>query len=83
MTEIIGMIAGVLTTMSFIPQVIKVLKTNDTKSISLMMYSIFSTGVALWLAYGILIESPSIIISNSITLPLTIIILFKKIKNQD
>ncbi len=82
MIEIIGLIAGTLTTISFIPQVIKILKSNDTKSISLLMYSIFSTGVLLWLIYGLMVNSISIIISNSITLPLTLVILYKKIINS-
>ncbi len=80
MPEIIGIIAGVLTTASFIPQVIKIIKTNDTKSISFWMYAMFASGVLMWLIYGFLINSFSIILANSITLPLALIILYKKVK---
>lgn len=81
MIEMIGYIAGILTTISFIPQAILTIKTQNTKSISLMMYMIFSTGILLWLIYGIVINSMPIIAANIITLPLTLIILFIKIKN--
>ncbi len=79
--ELIGMMAGTLTTICFIPQVIKVIKTNDTKSISLWMYISFSVGISLWLVYGLLISSLPIIIANAVTLPLALVILWKKIKN--
>ena len=81
MIEMIGYIAGILTTISFIPQALLTIKTQNTKSISLMMYIIFSTGILLWLIYGIVINSMPIIAANIITLPLTLIILFIKIKN--
>lgn len=81
MIEMIGYIAGILTTISFIPQALLTIKTQNTKSISLMMYMIFSTGILLWLIYGIVINSMPIIAANIITLPLTLIILFIKIKN--
>ncbi|HCR85049.1 MAG TPA: hypothetical protein DIV86_00045 [Alphaproteobacteria bacterium] len=80
MTEIIGTIAAIFTTISFIPQAVKVVKTNDTKSISKAMYICFSFGVFMWLIYGIMIESFAVIVANSITLPLALIILYKKIK---
>ncbi len=81
MIEMIGYIAGILTTISFIPQALLTIKTQNTKSISLMMYMIFSAGILLWLIYGIVINSMPIIAANMITLPLTLIILFIKIKN--
>ena len=81
MIEMIGYIAGILTTISFIPQALLTIKTQNTKSISLMMYIIFSTGILLWLIYGIVINSMPIIAANIITLPLTLIILIIKIKN--
>lgn len=80
--EIIGLIAGAFTTACFIPQVIKIISTNDTKSISLGMYSMFSAGVSLWLIYGLMMKSPSIIMANAVTLPLSLIILWKKIKEK-
>jgi MtN3 and saliva related transmembrane protein len=81
--DIIGSIAATLTTLSFIPQVIKLLKTRHTKDISLSMYVIFTVGVALWLAYGLMLQRPPIIISNIVTLGLTSIILYLKLKEKD
>lgn len=65
--EIIGLIAAACTTFAFIPQVIKVLKTKQTKDLSLRMYSIMFIGVLLWLVYGIRIDSLSIILANVVT----------------
>jgi MtN3 and saliva related transmembrane protein len=79
--EIIGIFAGIFTTICFIPQSIAVIKSENTKSISVLMYSLFSMGVLLWLIYGIYINSLPIVIANSITLPLSLIILFKKLQN--
>ena len=79
--EYIGFIAAILTTISFIPQVIRVYKTGDTKAISLKMYLLFSTGVFFWLIYGILIGELPIIAANFITLILALFILIKKIRS--
>ena len=76
----IGSLAAALTTISFIPQVWKILHTRHTDDISLGMYALFTLGVALWLAYGILIESLPIIIANSITLLLAGTVLVMKFK---
>jgi MtN3 and saliva related transmembrane protein len=65
--EIIGLIAAVCTTFAFIPQVIKVWKTKNTKDLSLRMYSIMFIGIILWLVYGIRINSLSIILANVVT----------------
>ncbi|GAL30430.1 hypothetical protein JCM19239_6911 [Vibrio variabilis] len=77
----LGYIAALCTTCSFVPQVLHILKTRDTQSISLAMYSIFVTGVALWLIYGLLVIDLPIIIANAITLILASIILILKIKH--
>ena len=76
----IGFFAGFCTTIAFIPQALKVWKTKSTKDISLLMFLIFTTGVISWLFYGILISDFPIIVANSITLLLSIFILFYKIK---
>lgn len=81
MTEIIGYFAAFLTTASFLPQVLKALKTKDTTGISLIMYLMFISGVILWLIYGILLENKIIIFANLITLILAGIVLLVKIKN--
>lgn len=76
----IGFIAAILTTVSFLPQVIQVWKTKSTKDISLGMFSIFSLGVLLWLIYGILIQDWIVFMANLITLILASIILNFKLK---
>lgn len=81
MIEIVGFIAAILTTSSFLPQAIKTIVTKNTSGISVWMYSIFVTGVACWLAYGILLHNQIIIIANVITLILSGIILLVKIMN--
>ena len=77
---IIGFIAATGTTISFIPQVLHILKTRDTKGISLSMYSIFTIGVFCWLLYGCFLNSLPIIIANAVTLVLALTILIFKIK---
>jgi MtN3 and saliva related transmembrane protein len=79
--EIIGWIAAGLTTISFLPQAIKVLRSNETSSISLWMYSIFAVGILCWLIYGVYLKSSQMIISNLITFFFAVIILRAKVKN--
>jgi len=76
----IGMVAAVLTTASFLPQVIKCYKTRQTKDISIIMYSLFSLGVAFWVVYGIIVEAVPVIIANAITLLLVLSIIYFKSK---
>ncbi len=78
---VIGIVAAICTTGSFVPQVIKTIVTKDTKAISLLMYSFFSLGVFLWLVYGIVKLDPPIIVANAVTISLASIVLFMKIKN--
>ena len=80
LSDAIGSIAATLTTVSFVPQVWKVWQTRHTADISLAMYSFFTTGVALWLAYGFLLASWPIIIANSITLLLAGTVLVMKLR---
>jgi MtN3 and saliva related transmembrane protein len=82
MIELIGYCAAFLTTLSFVPQALQVIKTKDTHSISLQMYVIFSTGVVLWLVYGIWLCNIPMIIANSITIVLASIILYYKLKEK-
>jgi MtN3 and saliva related transmembrane protein len=79
-TEILGFLAAVCTTASFVPQVWHILKTRDTRAISLMMYLLFTVGVGLWLVYGIMIGSTPVIVANSITLVLALVILTCKVR---
>ena len=81
LTNIIGSAAAVLTTLAFIPQAYHSYKTRDLSGISLPMYCVFTMGVALWLAYGLLKLDWPIIIANVITLGLSMLILVLKIKS--
>lgn len=77
---IIATLAGSLTTIAFVPQVLKVIKTKQTRDISLAMFLVFALGVMSWLVYGILIDSLPIIIANAITFSLAMIILGYKLR---
>jgi len=79
--ELVGYLAAALTTGAYIPQTLKVIRHRHTKSISLGMYSMMTCGIAAWFAYGILINSPSIILANGITFVLAAFILGMKIKH--
>ena len=79
--EIIGLVAAALTTSAFIPQVYKVYKEKSAVGISLTMYLIFFAGLSLWLLYGYLVGSISIVIANGVTLILAAIIIYYKLKN--
>lgn len=79
-TEAIGMIAAACTTASFIPQAARILRTRDTRAISLAMYAVFAIGIALWLAYGLLIGSAPVIAANAVTLVFVLAILAAKIR---
>lgn len=78
--EVLGYIAAFLTTAAFFPQTIKTIRTRDTKSISLAMYVMFTSGIALWLMYGLLVESMPLIFANSITFVLALTILILKLR---
>jgi MtN3 and saliva related transmembrane protein len=81
MPEMIGYLAATLTTASFLPQAILTIKTKDTESLSLSMYSLFTLGVFFWLIYGFFIADKAIIFANAITLVLAASILSFKIYN--
>ena len=78
--DIIGYLAACLTTFSFLVQAIKSWKTKDLSGISLGMYTMFASGVALWLAYGIAIDNMPLIVTNALTLAFALSILFMKIR---
>lgn len=78
--ETLGIIAGTLTTTSFLPQLAKIIKTKSARDLSLGMFVIFTIGILLWLIYGILTNSLAIIIANSITFIIASTILTLKIK---
>ncbi len=79
-TDFIGTLAAVLTTGSFLPQAWHTFTTKDVSGISLGMYSVFTTGVAGWLLYGLLLQAWPIVIANAITLALASAILAMKLR---
>ena len=81
--ELIGLLAAILTTTAFIPQVYKVIKTKSVKGLSLSTYLIFNTGVLFWLIYGLLKSSISMIIGNGITFLLAFSILYYILNNRN
>ena len=81
MSDWVGYAAAILATLSFLPQVVKTIRSGQTKDISLTMYLLFCAGVALWLVYGILIHATPVIVANLATLLLSGTILMMKIKN--
>lgn len=78
--EFIGFIAATMTTISFLPQVIKTWKMKETRDISLLMFMILATGIFLWIIYGFIIQDLPVILANSITFMFVMIILFFKLK---
>ena len=79
---ILGYFAAFCTTISFLPQALKIWKSNSSKDISLSMFVIFTVGVVCWLIYGILINDLPIVIANSFTLILSLFILIHKFVNR-
>ena len=79
----IGLVAGLLTTTAFIPQVWKIYRTKSGKDISARMFSLFSAGIVLWLVYGILLQSVPLILSNAVTLVLSLTIIGLKLHYRE
>jgi MtN3 and saliva related transmembrane protein len=82
MFELIGIAAATLTTLSFMPQVLKTIKSKDTESISFYMYLMFVSGVFCWIIYGFFLNNYQIITANIITFILAGIVLMMKIKDK-
>ena len=80
LTSVIGFLAAILTTVAFVPQILKIRRARSAKDVSLGMYSVFTCGVVLWLVYGILIYSWPIILANCVTLLLAGVVLMMKVK---
>lgn len=78
--EIIGFLAGICVAISLLPQVIKSIKTKSTYDISLQWSLISVAGQVLWITYGILISSPSLVIMSSVTLFMALFVLALKLK---
>ena len=80
--ELIGLLAATLTTIAFVPQVFKVIKTKSSDGLSLTTYLIFIIGVGLWLIYGLIKSSISMIIGNGITFILAFLIIYYILRNK-
>ena len=76
--EWFGYLGGTMTTVAFFPQVVKTLRTRDTRSISLGIYLLFTAGVFFWLVYGIRLGALPMILANGITLLLSFVLLVAK-----
>ena len=82
LVEVLGMIAALLTTIAFVPQVLRIYLTKSAEDVSFLMFSIFSTGVLLWLVYGLLIGSAALIAANVVTLALCLTVIVLKVRYQ-
>lgn len=80
LTDWVGSIGAVLTTLAFVPQVLRIWKTRSARDISLPMYVTFTGGVLFWLAYGVLLGSWPIIGANIVTLILALAVIVMKLK---
>jgi MtN3 and saliva related transmembrane protein len=78
--QLVGLVAGTLTTAAFFPQVIKTWKTRSAKDLSLGMFLLFCLGVALWLVYGLMVKDVPVIAANLITLMLAATLLVFKLR---
>ena len=81
--EWIGIVAGIMTTTAFVPQVYKTWKSKSAKDLSLGMFLIFVAGVILWLIYRVTINSFSIILANALTLIFSGLLLVFKLVFKD
>lgn len=79
-TETVGSLAAICTTVSFLPQLIHVWRRKSAKDVSMTMLLLFIVGFGLWLVYGFRLNARPIIIGQSITLTLSLIIMALKIR---
>ena len=79
--EWMGYVAATCTTLSFVPQAVKTIRSRDTSGLSLGMYVVFTFGVAMWLVYGIALHSIPMILANVVTFLLSATILGLKLKH--
>ena len=78
--QILGLVAGTITSITFLPQIIKIWQTKSAKDLSLMMLLLLMLGVILWLSYGLLVKDAAIIYTNSMVLGMSLVMLFFKLK---
>ena len=80
METFVSALAATLTTVAFVPQALHIIRFKDTRAISLQMYLVFATGVALWLVFGVMIWNWPIIAANVVTLALALAIIRMKLR---
>lgn len=80
MIELIGIAAGTLTTLCWLPQALRIIRSRSAKDISLTAQCAFTAGVFLWLVYGVALERPALIAANAVTFGLAAAILFLKLR---
>jgi MtN3 and saliva related transmembrane protein len=80
LAEILGLIAGALTTGSFVPQVVRVIRLRSAREISLLFTTMFLVGISFWIAYGVYLSLPSVIAWNAAALILSAILLYAKLR---
>ncbi|MBF0216803.1 MAG: SemiSWEET transporter [Candidatus Omnitrophica bacterium] len=78
--DLLGIVAGICTTLSLVPQIVKIHTTKRTRDLSLSMFLIFTVGVALWLVYGFIINKAPIIIANLVTINFCGYLIWAKIR---
>lgn len=79
-TTVLGLVAGTLTTLSFLPQLLKAWKSRSTHDISFGMLALFSAGLVLWIVYGLIVADVPVIMANSVTLVFVGLILVLKLR---
>jgi len=79
--ETIGYVAGILTTLAFVPQVVMTWRSRSARDLSAVMLTSFATGILLWLVYGVALSAWPIVVSNAVTLALTLVLLFLKLRD--
>jgi MtN3 and saliva related transmembrane protein len=80
--EWLGLTAGAMTTAAFVPQALRSWRTGSARDFSLPMLLLFCSGLFLWLVYGVMIASASVVVANAITLPLALLILWVKLRGR-
>lgn len=78
--EAIGILAGTLTTGAYVPQVLRTMRTRSVGDISFLMYAILAMGIGLWIVYGVLVQSVSVILANTVSLGMILAMLIMKIR---
>jgi MtN3 and saliva related transmembrane protein len=79
--EIVGYIAALCTTLCWLPQAVRTIRTKDTRAISLVTQAFFALGITLWMVYGVALGSWPVILSNLVTFPLVMVVIVMKLRH--